>query len=222
MNPPDCSQFVETTPELINPENPKSGTFRQIVLDDDGKPKLDSKACAEAMRVYKKIQALWNGGGTANKSNDPKPLAGQLMRAFQLVKNNPPKTLSEAIGDLSGDQVQPCPTDPRNVNSLRQQYCFARNLVVQYFNFEAPSQKASQKSSTAQIQSGQKRAPAAAPAGAGREDYVLKAEKAAKDAAEKDGKDSDHAGSGGSKEVTESLYMDPSDIDKAIRDQYPQ
>jgi hypothetical protein len=218
MSPPDCSQFVETTDALVDPEDEGAGTFHQIVRDEKGNPKINEKACKQAQKVYATMQGLrTSANGQVNKSNDAEPLAQQIMTAHRALLGDPskhlpaPKSLSEAVRSTADDQ-KPQLCDKLDAGP-RRDYCYARNYVVLFFNGEAAmQQKKSKKDKGAQLQAtGAQRIPSVLKQvkGYDSETHLLNAERSPAD------------NSKGGKEEVENLYMDPTYIDGVINSQYP-
>jgi hypothetical protein len=210
LTPPNREDFVKVTEALIDPNNPQGGTFHQIVTSRDGKPVIDEAAFQQAKAVYDRAQLAVQKLNQSQGVNDPNPIktiADRIMNAqvTQTVAVGRSNSMDAAVGvqpnSLKGPQeCGNLPTGPR------QDYCYARDLVVRFFNGEDPSQQTAQNKNT--LTSPTNRAPSAIKMskGSGTEDYELKASKP----------------SPTGKNETENLYMEPSYIDDVINAQYPK
>jgi hypothetical protein len=208
LTPPKEEDFVKVSEALIDPDNPKGGTFHQILTGKDGKPVLDGEAFKQAQEVYKRMLKAQASDPNALKPMPQrvKEIADRIMQAQEtqadLLKKNH-NSLDAVVGTPGS------PKGPQACGDLpvgpRRDYCEARDIVVRYFNGEDPSQQTAVNKNT--VKNAVNRAPTAVKRskGAGTEDYELKASKP----------------SANGKDENESLYMDPSDIDSVINQQYP-
>jgi hypothetical protein len=205
LTPPKREDFVKVSEALIDPENPKGGTFHQILTGRDGKPIVDEDAYNQAQKVYQSMLKAQAGDPNAPKLT-PKEIADRIIQA----QENQADLLKK--GNNSLDAVVGTPGSPKGPQACdalpvgpRQDYCRARDIVVRFFNGEDPSQQTAANKNT--VKGAVNRAPTAVKKskGSGTEDYELKASKPSQNG----------------KDENESLYMDPSDIDTVINQQYP-
>ncbi|MFL5814441.1 MAG: hypothetical protein ACJ763_12755 [Bdellovibrionia bacterium] len=208
LTPPKREDFVKVSEALIDPDNPNGGTFHQILTGKDGKPVLDEDSFRAAEKVYKSMLKAQSSDPNALKPMPEriKEIADRIMKAqdeqAKLFKQNN-NSLDAVVGTPNS------PKGPQACDALpvgpRQDYCRARDIVVRFFNGEDPSQQTAKNKNT--VKNAVNRAPTAVKKsrGAGTEDYELKASKP----------------SSNGKDENESLYMDPSDIDSVINQQYP-
>lgn len=208
LTPPKKEDFVKVSEALIDPNNPQAGTFHQILTGSDGKPLIDMEAFNKAQQTFAlMLKAQGSASDSPNAKQDRiKEIADRIMSAQETqelaVRNG--NNMNAGVGSDPNLKV------PQACGSLsagpRQDYCYARDLVVRFFNGEDPSQQVSQNKNT--LTKAANRTPTAVTQskGSGTEDYELKASKP----------------SPNGKNETENLYMEPSYIDDVINAQYPK
>jgi hypothetical protein len=215
LRKPKPEDYYKTLEEDVDPSNPDAGTYRHILVDNSGKKVIDREAYQKAMAAYEKMLQVRaqeaKDAGTA-ASGTPNFKTRLVEKILSLRNGNPPaKTLSEALGNsnsLDDNKPQKC----GEIDSgPRQDYCMARNLVVMYYNGEAPDQAAKQNAKAQKVgetnQPNRRTASAQSEYWQRPEDYKLKAETPNDDK---------------NKETTESIYMPTSVIDQVLDNQFSQ